>query len=424
MNMENKNNLRQRLEEELKNVKDELEIQTWGLNKTNEAIKLLYKELEEKNTRLQELDRMKSDFIATVSHELRTPLSITKEGISMMLDGIPGAINEKQKKILTTAMDSINRLNRMISELLDISKIESGKAELKRELVDIAALIKQVALSFDLKAREKNLILKTVFAKNRIDIYIDPDKITQVFTNLIANAMKFTENGYIEISAEDNKDDVVCRVSDTGRGIAKKDLPRVFSKFEQFGRTAGPGEKGTGLGLSIAKGIVEMHKGLISVESEPGKGTKFTFNLPKYTAETLFKEYVTNGIKKAMEKSSRASIIVISLAGFPALDKIISPEEIRAVLEEIRGVVNSSLRHSGDAVIKDTGEIIVVLVDCDKNGCFNVVSRLEQAVKDYLEKKNLTERIKLRFGCATYPDEGKSDEELIAVAKKKPERRR
>jgi len=418
--MQDKNKTKkQRLEKELNKVKDELEIQTWGLKKTNEAIKLLYKELEEKNKRLQELDRLKSDFISTVSHELRTPLSITKEGISLMLDGIPGAINEKQKKILATAMDSIDRLSRMIGELLDTSKIESGKMELNRELADIVTLIKQVVMSFESKAKEKGLMLKTVSATNRIDIYIDPDKITQVFTNLIANSIKFTEKGCIEIFVQDKKNEVLCRVSDTGQGISKEDLPKVFSKFEQFGRVVGPGEKGTGLGLSITKGIIEAHKGQIWIESEVGKGAKFTFTLPKYTTETLFKEYVTNGIKKAVEKNSRASIIVVSLAEFANLNTMLPPEEIRAILEEIRGVINKSLRRSGDAVVKDTGEIIVILVGCDKNSCFNVASRLEQAVKDYLEKKNLTEKIKLRFGCATYPDEGRSDEELIAAAKKK-----
>ena len=106
--------------------------------------------------------------------------------------------------------------------------------------------------------------------------------MTQVFTNLIGNAMKFTEKGTIEISCAQKEKEVMCAVADTGVGLAKDDLPKVFNKFQQFGRVAGAGEKGTGLGLSIAKSIVEMHEGKISVDSKLGVGTKFTFTIPKY----------------------------------------------------------------------------------------------------------------------------------------------
>jgi len=270
-----------RLRKELDEVKKELEVQTWGLTKTNEAIKLLYKDLEEKNRRLQELDKLKSDFISTVSHELRTPLSITKEGISLILDEIAGKINEKQRGILLDSKDSIDRLARLINNLLDISKIEAGKMQLMVEPVEVTALIEWVAASFNKKAKEKNLEIKTDLGGRKIMIYADSDKIVQLFTNLVGNAMKFTEKGYIRISARESEDAVEFSVEDTGKGIAKDDLPRVFSKFQQFGRTNGPGERGTGLGLSIAKGIVEIHNGRIWVESEIGKGTKFIFTVPR-----------------------------------------------------------------------------------------------------------------------------------------------
>jgi nitrogen-specific signal transduction histidine kinase len=394
-------------------------MQAWGLTKTNEGVKLLYKELEEKTKRLQELDRLKSDFISTVSHELRTPLSITKEGISLILDRIPGEINEKQEKILNTARGNIDRLARIINSLLDISKIEAGKVELKKELVDITSLIKQVVSSFESKAKEKGLELRAVFNnKERIDLYVDADRIIQVFTNLVGNAMKFTDRGYIEISANEKNNEVECFVSDTGRGISKEDLPKVFSKFQQFGRVAGPGEKGTGLGLSIAKGIVEMHKGRIWVESELGKGSKFTFTLPKFSAEEVFKEYVSNGIKEAMKKDSKISIIVVSIAEFDKLKRVLSFEEIQSFLQDMKDMLNASLRQTGDAAVKDTGEIIILLVDCDKKCASMVAGRLEQLLKDYLIRHNLAEKIKLHLGCATYPDEAKSDEELIKKAKK------
>ncbi len=233
----------------------------------------------------KKLDRLKDEFISTVSHELRTPLSITKEGVSLVLDGIPGVINEKQRQILDAVRNNIDRLARIINELLDISKIEAGKVEVKRESVNIADLINSIISLFSFKAKEKNLQIKVNLPPQGINISVDADKIRQVFSNLIDNAIKFTQRGFVEISAQEKDNFVECTVQDTGVGISQEDFPKIFEKFQQFGRAAGPGEKGTGLGLSIAKAIIELHGGKISVESQEGKGTKFIFTLPRYTKE-------------------------------------------------------------------------------------------------------------------------------------------
>jgi len=229
------------------------------------------------------LDEFKSDFISTVSHELRTPLSIIKEGISLVLDKIPGEINEKQVKILNISKYNTDRLARIIDDLLDISKIEAGKVRLKRSLINVSDVVRQAAGSFEFKIKEKGLEMRLDIDETIGTVWADTDRITQVLTNLIGNAVKFTNSGHIDISCKDEGDGVVCLVSDTGVGISKDDLPKVFNKFQQFGRTAGAGDKGTGLGLSIAKNIIDMHNGAIWVESEPGKGTKFTFKLHRYT---------------------------------------------------------------------------------------------------------------------------------------------
>ncbi len=232
-------------------------------------------------TKEKELESVKSEFISTVSHELRTPLSITREGISLVLDKIPGKINDKQKEILTTAMDNIDRLARIINSLLDISKIETGKVELKRCLIDLTRLVRQIMSSFESKAREKGLELRVILPDKAIDVYADADRIIEVFTNLISNALKFTKEGYIEISVREMENEIECAIVDTGIGISKDDILKVFDRFQQFGRIEGGSEAGTGLGLSIAKGIVEMHQGKIFVESEIGKGSRFFFTLPK-----------------------------------------------------------------------------------------------------------------------------------------------
>jgi len=261
-----------------------------GLEKQRLSLenKRLLDELKRANEELKKLSQVKSDFVSTVSHELRTPLAITKEGISLILDKIPGEINEKQEKILSTARSNIDRLARIVDDLLDISKIEAGKVELKRELVDMAGLIRQTASSFEFKLKEKNLELRVNVPEKQIDAFVDPDKLTQVFTNLIGNALKFTDRGYIEISLQEKEKEIACIVADTGLGISEENLPKVFSKFEQFGRLPGPGAKGTGLGLAITKGIIELHGGKIWVESPAWpnlpagrQGAKFSFSLSR-----------------------------------------------------------------------------------------------------------------------------------------------
>lgn len=234
-------------------------------------------------TKEKEIDAMKSEFVSTVSHELRTPLSITKEGISLVLDGITGEINEKQRKILLTSRDNMDRLARIINNLLDISKIESGKIELKREPIDMNALVSRVARSFESRIKSKGLDLKLDIADKSVMVYADSDKLIQVLTNLIGNACKFTQKGRIEVFCHDKDDKAECSVMDTGVGISPDDLSRVFEKFQQFTRIPGAGEKGTGLGLSIVKALVELHNGKIWAESTIGKGSKFSFSLPKYS---------------------------------------------------------------------------------------------------------------------------------------------
>ncbi len=234
----------------------------------------------------KELERLKSEFLSAVSHELRTPLTTIRESVSQVLDGILGQTTADQREFLTICLNDIDRLTRIINDLLDISKIEARKLQLKRTSVNISNLVKEVCASFASRAREKGLEIRADLSGDNIEVYADPDKIIQVFTNLVGNSLKFTSRGHIEIAVRDAPEMVECVVSDTGRGIAEEDLPKVFSKFQQFGREIGPGEKGTGLGLSIAKEIVDLHGGKIRVESKLNEWTRFIFVLPKHTEGT------------------------------------------------------------------------------------------------------------------------------------------
>ena len=187
------------LQQEIERLKKEAADQKWGLQKTNEGIKILYKELERKNQKLKELDQLKSNFVSVVSHELRTPLNIIKEGVSQILEGLCGEANERQKTILTYVLNNSDRLTRIIDELLDISKLEAGKVKLHRSLMDIVPLVNSLTVSFTQKFYNKSIQLKEKFSHETMEAYIDPDKVVQIFTNLIGNAIKFTQAGTIEI---------------------------------------------------------------------------------------------------------------------------------------------------------------------------------------------------------------------------------
>ncbi|HEO63953.1 MAG TPA: PAS domain-containing sensor histidine kinase, partial [Candidatus Omnitrophica bacterium] len=232
-------------------------------------------------TERKELDRLKDEFLSNVSHELRTPLSITKEGISLVMDGIPGEINSSQRDILKTAKDNVERLTKIINDLLDISKLDARKIKLEKTNFKIYDLTIKAYDMFKNMAEDKGLNFTLKDSSKESIVYADEARIMQVFTNLISNALKFTEQGKIEIAIQDREKELECSISDTGRGISKQDLPKVFNRFEQFGRTPGPGIKGTGLGLAISKSIIDMHGGRIWVVSEEGNGSRFIFTLPK-----------------------------------------------------------------------------------------------------------------------------------------------
>lgn len=273
---------------DLENSKRDIENKAKELTLTQKAMLNMMEDLEEakselekSNKELRQLDRLKTDFVSMVSHELRTPLSITREGISLILDKVPGDINPKQEQLLAAAKNHIDRLARLIEELLDISRIDSGRVELKKEPTDIVSIARSAIASFEHLIKEKNLELKFSPEKETIEMNIDTDRTMQIFTNLIDNAIKFTDKGSINIAILDGDSKVKCIVEDTGIGISEDNLPKVFGRFQQFSRVAGPGPKGTGLGLSIAKGLVELHSGEIWVESKIGLGTKFTFTLSK-----------------------------------------------------------------------------------------------------------------------------------------------
>jgi signal transduction histidine kinase len=235
--------------------------------------------LKEANRKLQELDQRKSDFVDNVSHEFRNPLSIIKESLGLLLDRIVGDINPKQEDLILTARSNINRLIRLVTDLLDIAKIESGKMSLAREQVDIIKLVKEIVSGYALEIAKKQLIYKEDIQPDAGFIWADRDKLTEVVINLLNNAIKYTScGGTITVKLSGTDDEIRFEVRDTGSGIPKEYMDKIFDKFE---RIASERQEGTGLGLPIAKGIVDLHHGKIWVESQPGQGSSFIVVLPR-----------------------------------------------------------------------------------------------------------------------------------------------
>ncbi|MDD5136856.1 MAG: hybrid sensor histidine kinase/response regulator [Candidatus Omnitrophica bacterium] len=240
--------------------------------------KRLLKELKEANEKLREMDARKSDFVANVSHEFKNPLAVIKQSLTIVLEGMAGEINPKQKEILEAGQRNIERLIRLVMDLLDLSKIESGKIEMKRDKIDITSLVDQLLKDYENEISRKNLVLNKDIQPDMGMVWADKDKLTEVIINLLNNAIKYTNKGSVTVKLSGTEDEIRFEVADTGPGIKKEYLEKIFDKFE---RILAERQEGTGLGLSIAKDIVRLHKGNIWVESEPGKGSKFIFTLPR-----------------------------------------------------------------------------------------------------------------------------------------------
>ena len=236
-------------------------------------------ELEAANKKLQELDKIKSGFVANVAHEFRTPLTIIKGNVDLILKGGLGKVEPSQKEMLEGAINVANRLSRLVNDLLDISKIESGKMQLKKERLNLNAIIEENLSVFSKMMLDRKQVLKKDLAKDMPDIEGDIDKVTQVFVNLLSNAIKYSpEGGNIIIKTVNLEKEIMVDVSDAGEGIAPENIDKVFDKFT---RVTAEKKEGTGLGLPIAKDIIVLHKGRMWVKSELGKGSQFYFTLPK-----------------------------------------------------------------------------------------------------------------------------------------------
>jgi PAS domain S-box-containing protein len=243
-------------------------------------IKQHREELEQYSLKLEKALNVRSEFTSTVSHELRTPLGPIKEGVSIVLDGLVGEINAEQRDMLTTVKRNAERLNRLINNVLDLQKLESGKMPFDAKDNDINEVAAEVHKAMVLVTNRKGLGLLLQLQPGLPIIRFDRDKITQVLTNLVNNAIKFTEKGSITIKTMQEVNAIHVLVTDTGPGIKEEELAKLFQSFQRLDTAREKRIEGTGLGLAISKEIIKMHNGKIWVESKFGEGSTFRFSLP------------------------------------------------------------------------------------------------------------------------------------------------
>ncbi len=230
--------------------------------------------------KIKEASEVKSKLTSMVSHELRTPMAAIKSGINVVLDGLAGEVNDEQKDILGIARKNVDRLARLINDVLDFQKLGAGKMEFDMQENDINEVVEESFRAMRPVAEGKGLSFERELISGLPRVRFDRDKIIQVVSNLVNNAIKFTERGKITINTQRVAGGIRVSVIDTGIGIKEKDIPKVFGSFEQLEKAGGGKYEGTGLGLAICKEIIEAHKGIIRVDSQYGSGSTFYFILP------------------------------------------------------------------------------------------------------------------------------------------------
>ena len=346
------------------------------------------------------VEQLKDEFVSKVSHELRTPLTSIKGTVTLMLNKALGEINDEQQDFLQTVGQDIDRLAELINNMLDLSKIEAGKMVMARQPLELSTVVDQVCRSYHTILGKRQVVKQFGVTP---PVYADRNLIVQVISNLVGNAVKFTaDDGTITFTTVLRGDQVALTVGDNGPGIPKESLCKLFQKFVQ---ADGPGEnrpKGTGLGLAISREIVELHQGEISVDSEVGKGTDFTFMLPVYDPAREFDK---------LFETMKGAANVISLL-------LIDMTELKAISSEFQKVV-TSLVANRDHVLMVEPTLLAVLAETDSQGGEVMRQRLTERCTAWLKDNRGALNPRLQIVVSTYPAEGELAAVLMRQAKAK-----
>jgi phosphoserine phosphatase RsbU/P len=321
--------------------------------------------------------KFKNDFLSHVSHELRTPLACIHQFVSLMLDGLAGSVLPEQREHLETVFRSANQLRAMITDLLEATRAETGKIIIERHGVIIGDVIRQAMTMLRATAEAKGICLEAGLDTEVPFVYADTNRILQVFTNLLENALKFTDpNGSVMVNArtmEADPDFVYLSVADTGRGIDPEAKALIFERLYQDPNSIDDSRKGLGLGLYIAKELVQLHGGRIWVESQLSHGSTFTFTLPLFSLSKFLFPVITQ------QGRLRDSISVITVEVAPRFTRFAGNwQEIR---QQCLKIMQPCILQDKDAILPalggdGPGETLLVVVSTDEPGAKVVASRI------------------------------------------------
>jgi len=373
-------------------------------------------EFQKKMESLEEINRMKSELISVVSHELRVPLAIVKEAVMIIFDGLAGEVNDKQRNLLHKAKDNIERLKKIIEDLLDMSRIEQGTLRLHYSLVNLNELLVSSSDFFKKLALEKDINLRYDIPEDEVNIFIDAGRITQVVNNLINNAIKFTEQGgTIRIELKIMETRVRIGVLDTGVGIAKDDLSKLFHKFVQVSKVPGADRKGLGLGLSIAKELVNKHGGEIWAESKSGVGSKFYFTLSRFYTVRALDEEVKDRINSLLSRGITVNLINLLIVNYSELKEKtkLAPKRF---FTEIKEIIDKKLEGFSASVRKDVrivmptakrAEFSILIPEAADEDIENFSRDLKENIRQYLTSKVDLGSVFIALGLLKYPGKEK-----------------
>lgn len=357
----------------------------------------------------KELDKLKSEFVANVSHELRTPLTAIK-GYSELL--LTQTVNEEKfRNHLKIINQEAERLTNLINDLLDLSRLEAGRIEIKREIVDLKNIIKERALFFQAQTTKHSFIFS--FPGFPVLIPGDQDRLAQVFHNLIDNAIKYSPNGgNITLSIQDKVKNVIVEVSDQGEGISPEHLPYIFDRFYRADSSLIKKKSGTGLGLSIVKSIVEAHKGKIDVESKVGEGTTFTIDFPRDfpvvdpLTGTLFLPFFFPLVWQSISKAGEKEIpFVLGHIEYEFSDDTLNLKEKDVVKQKLAQLLKGFIRPT-DMLAHGMGHFYIYVMDFDVLKLQIFIQRVSQSLTAFnkLEPGIKIENKLLQFPNTSLPE--------------------
>lgn len=390
----------------------------------------LYEEIKNTNKKLERLERLKSEFISIVSHELRTPLTAIKNSLEICLSGKAGDVSSIMDKFLNMAKRNVTRLSGIINDLLDLSKVEAGKMDFKFEKTSINTPVEFMKTTFENVAKDKNIELILDVDNDIASTFIDSQRIEQVMSNLISNAIKFTnDGGQIVVKTENITVDeldkskllgsespiyydnyVKVSVKDSGIGISEDDLKKVFDQFQQIENSLNRKNGGTGLGLPIAKQLIEAHKGFIWVDSEVNVGTTFSFVIPVLSEKTMF---LFDLEKQVSVASNRAQTLLLV---YLEEKQDVKESFIEAVQSERVSIIRKT-SSTKDVYYLENGKNCAFIMIPDADKCAQ--SFIEKKIESILENDFETnwKNSEIAFSTALFPNDGKDAKMLVNTVK-------